>query len=123
MDITKILEDYKGKTELRKEGNEYYLVFPFFQRYSTDSVRIKFYEEDDSLFVSDCGDTAEYLENRYINLEDHREKLDAIKKRFYLKETDKHEFVLEFPSDQVLSIEMFFGFFIQALSNIANIDL
>ena len=123
MDITKIIEDYKNRTELRKEGNAYYLVFPFFQRYSTDSVRIKFFEENDSLFVSDCGDTIEYLYNRYINIEDYREKLDAIKERFYLTETDNHEFVLEFPSNQIISIEIFFGFFIQALSNIANIDI
>lgn len=119
----KILEDLKSRMKINLEGDEAYLVAPLFHRYESDSIPLRLYEEEDSLFISDCGSTREHLENRYVNIEDCREAVERIKKRFYLKENEKGEFYLEFPSEDTLSVHTFIGFFIQAISIIGNIDL
>lgn len=86
-------------------------------------MRLKFYKAEDCLYLSDDCSTVEHLENRYVDIEAHRERVERIKKRFYLTEKEGHEFVLEFPSDSYPSIEMFVGFFLQAISLIGNLDL
>ena len=120
--IKQILEDYKAKMRLREEGDEAYLMLPFFQRYETDSIMLKFYTEGEDLYLSDCGCTVDYLFGRNINIEDYRDSLERIKKRFFLSERNGNEFIMCFPSDSTLSVEMFVGFFIQAVSVIGNID-
>ena len=122
INLKQILEDYKGKMQLREDGDEVYLILPFFQRYETDSIMLKFYAKGDDLYISDCGCTVEYLFGRYVNVEDYRDSLERIKKRFFLSERNGNEFIMRFPSDSVISVEMFVGFFIQAISIIGNID-
>ncbi len=123
MDISKIIEDYKARTHVNKEGDYYYLIMPFFHKESSDSIRLRFFEENGELYISDCGDTAEYLDIMYIDIEEYRDTIEKIKERFELTEGKYHEFIMHFPSDQVISIEMYLGYFIQALSLIANVDI
>ncbi len=123
MDITTVIEDFKQRIRLQKEEcGDSYLIAPFFQRYSDQSVTLKFYQQNDDLYLSDCGTTLQYLYDRYLDVESYREKIQKIKKRFFLTE-ENGEFILQFPSDQIISIEMFVGFFVQALTLIANVDI
>ncbi len=123
MNLETVLQDYKDRTHLRHEGDDYYLIMPFFHRYSDDSIQLHFYTEGEMLYLSDCGDTHAYLMDRYVDRAAFHDRIEGIKKRFFLKETEAHALVLEFPSDQIFSIERFIGFFIQGVTLIANVDL
>ena len=76
-----------------------------------------------SISVRDGADGSARLENRYIDIESVRSAVEKIKKRFYLTETEEHEFIMEFPGDDKNSINTFIGFFIQAISIIGNLDI
>ena len=123
MSIEDIIEDYKSKTVIRRDGKDAHLLIPFFQRYEFDSVAVKLYEEGNDLFISDCGGTFEHLTNRYVDPYEYRDVIERIKKRFCLFESPDHEFILRFPSGDLNSIEMFIGFFFQAISIIGNVDI
>ena len=122
MRLNEILDDYKRRTHVKSEDGEDYLIIPFFRPNESDSVQIKMYECDGDLYISDCKSTFTYLYDRLIDVEDYRDKIDRIKKRFYLKEKDG-ELILCFPSEDLCSIDMFIGFFIQGISAISCIYL
>ncbi len=122
-DIERVLEDLKERVHLRKEGDAYYLISPFFHANESESVPLRFFREGDSLFLSDCGSTFVTMDNRYIDISAVRDRLERAKRRFFLTERERGELVMEFPSDQVISIEMFLGYFIQGISVIANLDI
>ncbi len=122
IDVNKILEDFKSRMKISGEG-ESYLVMPFFHRYESDSIPLCFFEENDCLYITDCGSTFEHLQNRYVDPEQYREAIERTKKRFYVKEREDRALYLEYPSDSYLSVEMFTGYFLQAISIIGNIDL
>ncbi len=123
MNIKRIINDFIERISLREGDEETFLIMPIFHRYENYSITLKFYMEGEYLYISDCGSTFEYLDNRYLYPEDYREIIEKVKKRFFIKEKEKGELFLEFPSDQIISIEMFMWFFLQGISIIANVDL
>ena len=123
MNLSDLLRDAKERASLVETEGGAYLKIPFFHRYESESVTLKFYEIDDCLYLSDDCSTVAHLQNRYLDIEEYREIVEKIKKRFYLTEQEGHEFVLAFPSDSYPSIEMFVGFFLQAISMLGNLDL
>ncbi len=123
MDINIALEDFKSRMYIRESYGEQHFIMPFFLMGSDDSLPLKFYEENGVLYISDSGATFDHLTNMYVDVYKYSEKIEKVKERFGLREGDYHAFVMAFPSDQVISVEMFVGYYIQALSVIANIDI
>ena len=72
--------------------------------------------------VTDCGTTRDYLELMDIDLKKYREKLNAIKERFGIEEEDG-AFIMTMPTNSLSYVQRSLGYFIQAISIIANIDL
>ena len=64
----------------------------------------------------------DYLELKDIRIENYREKLDAIKERFFIEENNG-AFVMTMPTNSLVYVQNHLGYFIQAISIIANIDL
>ncbi len=123
MDIEKLLDEYRERTTIRRSGEYVFVTPPFFHLESDDSIALRFSEKADGRPVlTDCGTTKDYLDIREISLKKYREKLDAIMKRFGIKE-ENGAFVMEMPTNSPLHVERNLGCFIQAISIIANIDL
>ena len=112
MQFQSVVQALKNNIHIKYEtAFDAYLVAPFFFRHGSESVSLKLYLEDESVFISDCANTYEYLQ------------IERIKKRFYLKETPSRELYLEFPSENELSVLTFLSFFLQGISLISNVDL
>ena len=121
MNPCEIFEDFLRKSHLKNYDGEYYLVFPFFRPHEDDSVEIRLYSKEGELYISDCGGSFRYLADRGVDREEYRERIDRIKRRFYLSEKDG-ELYLRFPSPDPSSAEIFFGYFIQGISAISCVD-
>ena len=124
IDIEKLLDRYREDITVRRSENGYVIVAPpFYHLESNDSIALKFSEtEDGRPVITDCGTTRDYLELMEIDLKDYREKLDAVKKRFWLEE-ENGAFIMTVPTNDPLYVMNHIGYFIQAISIIANIDL
>lgn len=123
IDIEKLLEGYVDDITVRRREGYVIIALPFYHLESDESIALKFSEtEDGRPIVTDCGTTIDYLELRDINLKDYREKLDAIKERFFLEEKDG-AFIMTMPTNSDIMVRNHLGYFIQAISVIANIDL
>ena len=124
-DVEELVKKYFEATRIRKEG-EYTFVTPhFFHIENDESIALRFSEtEDGRPVITDCGTTRDYLELMYINPDGnkYKEKLAAIKERFFLEEEDG-AFVMTIPTTSHLQVLNYIGYFIQAISIIANIDL
>ena len=123
IDIKQLIETYFKSIRIRENG-DYVIATPsFFHIESSESICLRFSEtEDGRPVVSDCGTTRDYLDTQYIRLSDYKEKLDAIKERFFLEEEDG-VFSMTIPTTTTHMVHKHLGFFIQAISIIANIDL
>ena len=123
INIEELAEEFFKSITVRNK-DKYSIVTPlFFHIDSDESVALKFSEtEDGRPIVTDCGTTKDYLEIKYINLKNYQEKLNAIKERFFIEEDDG-VFIMTMPTDSLVSVKNHLGYFIQAISLIANIDL
>ena len=125
-DVKEFVEEYFKATRV-KERDGYTIVTPhFFHIDSDESIALKFSEtEDGRPILTDCGTTRDYLELSYINLSDskYKAKLDAIKERFFVEEDEDGALVMTIPTTSPLMVMNYIGYFIQAISIIANIDL
>ena len=123
IDIEKILDLYRKNTTIRHGNDSIFVTLPFFYTKSDESILIKITENEEGLPVfSDCHTTEDYLELRDVELSDYSERLKKIIKRFGLVH-DENVFRMTVPSLDDIYIELYLGYFIQALSIIANIDL
>ena len=123
IDIERILDLYRKDTTIKHGNGCIFISLPFFHTKSDDGVAIKVSENADGLPVfSDCRTTVEYLEERGVELEDHSERLEKIIRRFGLVQ-DESVFRMTVPSPDDFYVELYLGYFIQAISIIANIDL
>ena len=122
-DIAQLVEEYSKSVKIRQSGEFVFLTPPFFHPESDESIALRFSQtEDGRPVITDCKTTVEYLESRDIDIEDYREKLEKIKKRFFLEEEDG-VFKTTLPTDSINYVKKSLGYFIQAISLIANIDL
>ncbi len=124
IDITEVLDKYREDISVRRgEDGNIFVALPFYHLESNNSVALKFSEtENGRPVITDCGTTRDYLELMDINLKDYREKLNAIKKRFFLEE-ENGAFLMTVPTNSLPYVINHIGYFIQAISIIANIDL
>lgn len=123
IDVKKLIEEYCKNVTVREKENYVLVTPPFFHIENDESIALKFTEaEDGRPVITDCGTTGDYLEGRDINLGKYREKLDAIKERFFIEERDG-AFVMAIPTLDYRHAGVYVGYFIQAISVIANIDL
>lgn len=123
IDIEKFLDRYRKDTMIRHGNDCIFVALPFFYTKSDESIMIKISENENGLPVfSDCHTTEDYLELRDVELADYGERLEKIIRQFGLVH-DGNVFRMTVPSLEETYIELYLGYFIQALSIIANIDL
>ena len=123
INIEKLLGEYSKSIKIRHEGDFIFVTLPFYHIESDESIALRFSEtEDGRPIVTDCGTTRDYLEVTDVDMKNYRKKLKAIKERFFIEEEDG-VFFMTMPTDRLISVKNHLGYFIQALSLIANIDL
>lgn len=123
MDITELLDQYRNSINVRYGNGCVFVAPPFFHVGGDESIALRFSQTKDGRpIITDCGTTKDHLELKDINIEKYREKLNAIKKRFGIEENDG-VFIMEMPTNSLNFVEISIGYFIQAISIIANIDL
>lgn len=124
IDIKELIDGYFKSAIIRDRG-DYIIVTPhFFHIESDESIALKFSQtEDGRPVITDCGTTKDYLEITNINIKDYREKLETIKERFFIEEDENGAFFMIMPTDSLPAAYNYIGYFIQAISIIANIDL
>ena len=125
IDVERILDDYRNDTTVRygNSDDSVFITLPFFHTKTDESVAIKVTEQQDGLPVlSDCHTTIDYLEERGVEPDDYSERLEQILKRFGLRR-DGNVFRMTVPSADDTYIKLYLGYFIQAISIIANIDI
>ena len=123
IDIEALIEEYSGSIRIRQSGDFIFVTPPFFHVESDESIALRFSQTVDGRpVVTDCGTTKDYLDLRGIRINNYRDKLNAVKERFFIEE-DNGAFVMTMPTDSLNSVKRHLGYFIQAISIIANIDL
>ncbi len=123
IDIKALLDQYREDITVRYGNDAVLISLPFYHLESNESIALRFSEtEDGRPVVTDCGTTRDYIESVDIRLQDYREKLNAIKERFFIRE-ENGAFVMTMPTNSLVSVQNHLGYFIQAISIIANIDL
>ena len=123
MDIEQFTDEYFKSIKIMQSGENAFVSPPFFHVESDESIALKFSRtEDGRPRISDCGTTKDYLDLMDIDLNTNREKLNVVKERFNIVE-DNGAFVMTMPTDSLNSVKRHLGYFIQAISIIANIDL
>ena len=123
IDIEKLLDQYREDITVSNRNGYVFVTPPFYHLESYDSIALRFSEtENGRPIITDCGTTKDYLDLMNINLKDYREKLNAIKKRFWLEE-ENGAFIMTIPTNSLPYVINHIGYFIQAISIIANIDL
>ena len=124
IDIEKLTEEYFKSVTIRHRDGCVFATPPFFHIESDESIALRFSEtEDGRPIVTDCGTTRDYLEITDINLKNYQDKLNAIKERFFIEEDENGAFYTVIPTASLNRVKVFLGYFIQAISIIANIDL
>ena len=122
INIEQLINEYSNSIKIRRDDEYVFVAPPFYHVGSDESIALRFSEtEDGRPIISDCGTTKEYLELMGVNVENYRNKLNAIKKRFFIEE-DNGAFIMTMPTDSINTVKMHLGYFIQAISIIANID-
>lgn len=122
-EVKQLIEQYHKDVTVKEKDKCTLVTPPFFHIESDESIALKFSQaEDGRPVISDCGTTMDYLEVRGVDIEKYRERLDAVKARFFIEE-ENGVFRMAIPTNDLQHAEVYVGYFIQALSVIANIDL
>lgn len=123
IDIEELLDEYRRSTTVRYGSSGVFVTPPFYHINNDESIALRFSEaEDGRPVISDCGTTMDRLELMDVRLKDHRERLNAIKERFCIEEKDG-AFFMKVPTTSLEHVIMHIGYFLQAITLIANIDL
>ena len=123
IDIENFLDLYRKDTTVKYGNNCIFIALPFFYPKTDESISIKITENDDGLLVlSDCHTAEDYLELRDVELTDYSERLQKIIRQYSLIH-DGNVFRMTVPCLDKIYIEIYLGYFIQAITLIANIDL
>ncbi len=123
IDISEILKNYKDNISYREFNGSYIVAIPFFFPNCSDSIAIKIsFDEFERPILSDCHTTFDYLDEMDIDINKCKEKLDKIMYKYNL-EIEERTVKLAVPTTQPYYLTKYLGFFTQALSLIANIDI
>lgn len=107
-----------------REFEDFVIVTPAFYFLGTsESIAIRISEDElGRPIFSDCHTTFDYLDEIGIDLNNFQDKLNVIKEKYDLS-MEENSFTLKVPTNQDIYIIKYLGFFIQAISLIANIDI
>lgn len=123
MDIKEIFKNYTDNVSYREFNGAYIVAVPFFFPSSSDSIAIKIsFDELERPILDDCHTTLDYLEELDIDIDQYQQKLEKIVDRYGL-EIEERTFKLTVPTNQPYYLTKYLGYFVQALSLIANINL
>lgn len=123
MDITELLDQYRNSITVRYGNDCAFVALPFYHIDGDESIALRFSQTEDGIpIITDCVTTKDHLELMDIKMENYREKLNAIKERFGIEEKNG-TFIVEMPTNRLDFVITNLGYFIQAISIIANIDL
>lgn len=123
INIDNILNNYKENISCKEFDGSYIVAIPFFFLNTCESIAIKIsFDEKERPIISDCHTTLDYFEELNIDINNYKEKLDKIMYRYSL-ELEQRTFKMLVPTTQPYYLTKYLGFFIQALSLIANIDI
>lgn len=123
IDINEIKKNYADAISYREFNGSYIVAIPFFFPNSSDSIAIKIsFDELERPILSDCHTTLDYLDEMVIDISQYSQKLKKITDRYNL-ELDERTFTLAVPTTQPYYLTKYLGFFVQALSLIANINI
>lgn len=123
IDISEILKNYRDNISYREYNGAYIVAIPFFFPFCNDSIAIKIsFDEFERPILSDCHTTLDYLCEMDIDINKYKQKLDKIMYKYNLEIEDR-TFKLAVPTTQPYYLTKYLGFFTQALSLIANIDI
>ena len=122
IDIDKFLDEYRNSMIVNYCDDCVIIGLPFFHYGHDEGIAIRLDEKDGGLVLSDCHTTEDYLDAQGIELADFGERLEKIIKRFGLVH-DGNVFRKKVPGPVDNSFKRYLGYFIQALSIIANIDI
>lgn len=123
LDIKKIMERYVQKVEYSESTNSYFIFIPYFFLGSDEGIAIKVsFDEQGLPIFSDCHTTLDYLEYEDVDIDEYRDRLERILKRYGMI-LDGNVFRLKVGTDDEFNVQVCLGFFIQALTLIANIAL
>lgn len=122
-DINEILKNYQDNISYREFDGSYIVAVPFFFLGTSDSIAIKIsFDEFERPILSDCHTTLDYLEEMDVDIDKYKQKLEKIVHKYSLEIEDR-SFKLAVPTTQPYYLTKYLGFFVQALSLIANIDI
>ena len=107
--------------------DDFYILSPnFFFLDSNDGIAVRIDEDEEGRPIfCDCHTTLDYLEDvREVDVYDYADKLNKIVKRYRLDfNKTERTFSLKVPTDQPDYFVKYLGYFLQALSLLANIDV
>lgn len=123
LSINDIFKNYQDNVSYREFNGAHIVAIPFFFPNSCSSIAIKIsFDELGRPLISDCHTTLDYLDEMEVDIDRHKQKLQKIMRRYDLKRNDR-EFSLAVPTDQPYYLTKYLGFFVQALSLIANVNI
>lgn len=123
IDINEILNNYNENISYKEYNGSYIVAIPFFFLNTSTSIAIKIsFDEFERPILSDCHTTFDYLEEIDVDINDYKQQLKKIMDRYDLK-IEEREFKLAVPTTQPYYLTKYLGFFIQAISLIANINI
>ena len=124
MKIEEFLKAFKSKMSLKEsneEGDDWAIMgLPFFHLGYPDGIAIRLTRKNGELIISDCHTTTDYLYDNNIFLEDYPDKLDKIMQKFELFQDGEVFRMLIYDQDNPFRE---IGYFMEAISLIAHIDL
>ena len=123
MSVEELFKYYKSKMIIN-EGEDYAIIgLPFFHFGHDEGIAIRFSNVNGQLIVSDCHTTIDYLDANDIDLQDYPDKLDAIMSKFgvYLDGNVFRKVIHD--ADWLPSLNREVGYFLEAMSLIAHIDI
>ena len=123
MNVEEFLDMYR-KHMITKEGEDFAIIgLPFFHLGHPDGIALRFNYQHGQLSISDCHTTIDYLEDNDIDLDDYQDKLAAIMRRFNVFLDGNVFRKIIYDADNHINLCTGIGYFIEAISLIAHIDL
>ncbi len=116
-----VLKDTYSDSVIREHGDFVTIGLPFFLPGTHDGVALSVKEDEMGRpIIGDCGSVVRYLEEADIDIRDYETEVDKICD-FYNVVKGERSFETVVPTDQPLYFVKYVGYFLQAISLLANV--
>ena len=123
MNIEELFKYYKKYTIINK-GEDYAIIgIPFFHFGHDEGIAIRLSDKNGQLIISDCHTTTDYLDAEGIDLNDYSDKLAVIMKKFGIFLDGNVFRMVIHDAEYIPALNRQIGYFVEAMSLIAHIDL